>query len=114
MRRFHVWMAIGSLATLAFLPAQASAQGFSVNEHSTCAMARAGAAVAAPCADGSAIVFNPAGLAMLEKGKTVISVGGTFIAPSGSFTDDATGLESSLNDRVFPVPAIYLTHGLTD
>lgn len=114
MRRFHVWMAIGFLATLVSLPAQVSAQGFSVNEHSACAMGRAGAAVAATCPDGSAIVFNPAGLANLSKGATVMSVGGTFIAPKGSFTDDVTGLESDLNDRVFPVPTLYITHGVTD
>jgi long-chain fatty acid transport protein len=114
MRRFHVWMASGILATLVGLPAPASAQGFSVNEHSTCAMGRAGAAVAAPCADGSAMVFNPAGLASLGKGTSVVSVGGTFIAPSGSFTDDATGLESKLNKRVFPVPALFMAHGFTD
>lgn len=114
MRRFHVWMAIGVLATLVHLPAQVAAQGFSVNEHSSCAMGRAGAAVAATCADGSAMVFNPAGLASLSKGTSVVSVGATFIAPSGNFTDDATGLESKLNKRVFPVPAVYLAHGFTD
>ncbi|HWA15526.1 MAG TPA: outer membrane protein transport protein, partial [Gemmatimonadales bacterium] len=114
MRRYPVWMASGILVTLVSLPATASAQGFSVNEHSSCAMGRAGAAVAAPCADGSAMVFNPAGLASLAKGSSVASLGATFIAPSGSFTDDATGLESKLNDRVFPVPAVYLAHGFTN
>src|SRR5437879_1201387 len=43
--------------------APASAQGFSVYEQGACAMGRAGAGVAAPCEDGSAIFFNPAGLA---------------------------------------------------
>lgn len=114
MRRYYVWMAVGGLVALAGAPDRLTAQGFSVNEHSSCAMGRAGAAVAATCNDGSAIVFNPAGLANLAKGTTVISAGGTFIAPSGAFTDDVTGLKSELNARVFPVPALFLTHGVTD
>ncbi len=114
MRRFHVRLAAGGLAALLGVPGILSGQGFSVNEHSTCAMARAGAAAARPCDDGSAMVFNPAGLASLERGHGVISVGGTFIAPSGGFTQDATGLRSDLKDRVFPVPAVYLARGLTN
>lgn len=114
MRRFHVWLAGGALAVLLGAPDALSAQGFSVNEHSACAMGRAGAAVAAPCDDGSAMFFNPAGLAQTPKGRTQITVGGTFIAPSGGFTQDNTGLKSDLNDRVFPVPAVYLSHGFTD
>jgi long-chain fatty acid transport protein len=114
MRRFHVWLAVGGLAALAGAPDALRAQGFSVNEHSACAMARAGTAVASPCDDGSAIVFNPAGLASMKKGQTRISVGSTFIAPSGSFTQDFTGFKSDLESRVFPVPSVYLTHGFTD
>jgi long-chain fatty acid transport protein len=114
MRRFHVWMAAGGLAALASFPGVLRAQGFSVNEHSTCAMGRAGTAVASPCDDASAIVFNPAGLASMPKGQTKISVGGTFIAPNGAFTQDFTGFKSDLKSRVFPVPAVYLAHGVTD
>lgn len=114
MRRFHVWLAAGGLAALATFPGALRAQGFSVNEHSTCAMARAGTAVAFPCDDGSAIVYNPAGLTLIPRGRTQISVGGTLIAPSGGFTQDFTGFESDLNDRVYPVPAVYLTHGVSD
>jgi long-chain fatty acid transport protein len=114
MQRFHVWLAVGGLTALTGLAAPLAAQGFSVNEHSTCAMGRAGTATAMPCPDGSAIVFNPAGLASLGKGNTVVSIGGTFIAPSGGFTEDATGLKSDLNDRVYPVPSVYLTHGFSD
>ncbi len=114
MRRFHVWMAVGALAAFAGVPIALPAQGFSVNEHSTCAMGRAGTAVAAPCADGSAIFFNPAGLAGGGRGHWTISAGGTAIAPSGGFTDDATGLSSKLNNKVYPIPAIYLTGGLSE
>lgn len=114
MRRFHVWLAVGGLAALTGVPISVSAQGFSVNEHSTCAMGRAGTAVAAPCADGSAIYYNPAGVASTAKGHTTIAAGGTGIAPSGGFTDDASGLKSTLNNKVYPIPAVYITHGFTD
>jgi long-chain fatty acid transport protein len=113
MQRIHVWLALGGLVALAGAPAPVAAQGFSVNEHSACAMGRAGTGVARPCDDGSAMFFNPAGLAGIPRGRTQISVGGTFIAPSGGFTEDATGLRSDLNDRVYPVPAVFLTHGFS-
>jgi len=114
MRRFHVWLAVGGLAAFLGSPASLRAQGFSVNEHGTCAMGRAGTGVAAPCDDGSAMFFNPAGVASVPRGRTQISVGGVFIAPHGDFTQDATGLSSDLNKKVFPVPALFLTHGFTD
>jgi long-chain fatty acid transport protein len=114
MRRFHVWLAVGGLAALSGAPGLLVAQGYSVNEHSTCAMARAGTAVASPCPDGSAIYYNPAGLTEIGVGHTVITVGGTFIAPSGGFTSDATGVTTDLNNRVFPVPNVYITHGFSE
>src|SRR5204863_188641 len=55
MRRFAVLLLAGA-------PALVHAQGFAVNEHNTCTMGRAGAVVASPCADGSALFHNPAGL----------------------------------------------------
>jgi long-chain fatty acid transport protein len=112
MRRLLLWLAVGALVTLA--PREGRAQGYSVNEHSSCAMGRAGTAVASPCPDGSALVYNPAGLALTRKGHGVITVSGTFIAPRGNFTSDATGLVSDLNNKVYPVPAVYATYGLTD
>jgi long-chain fatty acid transport protein len=114
MRRFPVWLAVSGLVVFAGAPASLSAQGYSVNEHGTCAMGRAGTAVAAPCADGSAIFFNPAGIANAQKGVWTISVGGTAVAPSGGFTNDATGLRTDLEKIVIPVPALYVQGGLTD
>jgi long-chain fatty acid transport protein len=114
MRRFHVWLAAGGLAALTGVPATLTAQGFSVNEHSTCAMARAGAAVADPCPDGSAVYFNPAGLTQTGNGRTVLTVGGTFIAPRGGFTSDATSETTDLNSKVYPVPNVYIVHGFSD
>ena len=114
MRRFPVWLAVSGLVAFAGAPASLTAQGYSVNEHSTCAMGRAGTAVASPCADGSAIFFNPAGLAGAAKGQWTLSGGVTAIAPSGGFTDDATGLSTDLESIVIPVPALYFHGGLTD
>jgi long-chain fatty acid transport protein len=86
--------------------APVSAQGFSVYEQGACAMGRAGAGVAAPCEDGSAIFFNPAGLA--SKIETVGSIGGTAIAPRGQFTDDTSRRVSALNRRTLVVPTNYV------
>lgn len=113
-RQWHLCLVAGTVAILGAVPATAVAQGYSVNEHSACATGRAGTGVAAPCADGSAMVYNPAGLSSLGKGRTLIAAGGTFIAPSGGFTNDATGLRSDLDDKVYPVPTIYLAHGISD
>lgn len=113
MRWFYVRLTVGALAAIAAAPLTLRAQGFSVNEHGTCAMGRAGTAVASPCADGSTLFFNPAGLAQTEKGHGVIAVGATFIAPTGGFTNDA-GPQSELNKKVYPIPTLYLTRGLTD
>src|SRR5687768_14111574 len=82
MRRF-------ALLLLAGAPSLVAAQGFGVYEHNTCAMGRAGVAAASPCTDGSAIFFNPAGLAGLSGSR--ISAGVTAIAAKGSFTDDFLG-----------------------
>jgi long-chain fatty acid transport protein len=113
MRRFHVWLAVVGLVALAGLPSQATAQGFSVNEHGSCAMGRAGTGVATPCNDGSSIFMNPAGLTQVTKGQTQISVGTTLIRPSGGFEAD-TGGTSDLEDHTYPIPALYVSHGFTD
>jgi long-chain fatty acid transport protein len=97
--------AIGCLVLNASL---AHAQGFGVYEQGACTMARGGAAVADPCADGSAIYLNPAGIA---RGQGMLgSLGGTLIAGDGSFTADAGGV----TDLVSPIgkaPHGYLQYG---
>jgi len=62
----------------------ANAQGYGLYEQGTCQMGRAGAGVASPCDDGSAVFFNPAGLARTTA--PVVSGGLTGIAPRGTFT----------------------------
>lgn len=113
MRRFHVWITAAALTAVVVMPRSAEAQGFSVNEHGSCAMGRGGTGVASPCADGSAIFLNPAGL-QLAKGKGVISGGATLIAPTGDFTNSTTGEVSKLEENITPVPALFMGYGLSD
>lgn len=84
----------------------AAAQGFGLYEQGACAMGRAGAGVASPCADGSAVFFNPAGLA-LTTGARVASIGFTGIAPRGNFTNTGTSAVSPLEDHTYFAPSGY-------
>ena len=106
MRRFALLLLAGAHSLVA--APLLVAQGFGVYEQSTCTMGRAGVAAARPCADGSAIFFNPAGLAGVSGNH--LSVGTTLIAAHGSFTDDFLGTSSDLKNPVIPVPNIYITH----
>jgi long-chain fatty acid transport protein len=108
MRRYAVPSAVALLTAISLAPS-ARAQGFSVYEHDACAMARGGAAVAAPCNAASAVFFNPAGVLGGSKG-WVIQGGVTLIQPVGSFTDSATRTQNDMNKNTYPVPAGYLAH----
>jgi long-chain fatty acid transport protein len=90
------------------LPALGMTQGFGIYELNTCMMGRAGVGVAQPCPDGSAIYFNPAGLASLKG--THISAGATLIHPMGGFTDDIFGQKTDMVSQTFAVPNAYVTH----
>ena len=99
-------------------PSLVQAQGFGVYEQGSCAMARAGAAVADGCGDGSSIYFNPAHVAGTDGftasfGTTVIDVGGNFTYDPGAQTS-ATVDEVDLDNDPLPVPHAYLTYGLTE
>ena len=94
------------------------AQGFGVYEQGTCVMARAGAAAADGCDDGSSIYFNPAHLA--ETDGVTVSIGATAIDAYGDFAYDYaarppyTGVEVDLANDPIPVPHGYVTYGVTD
>jgi len=92
-------------------PTVLAAQGFGVYEQNTCSMARGGAAAAAPCADGSAIFFNPAGLAGLKGGH--VTLGTTLIKVQGGFTDDLFLHSTDLDDPLLYVPQAYVTYAVT-
>ena len=109
MRRFFVWMAAGVLAGSA-VPTALDAQGYGIYEHGTCTMARAGTGTASPCADGSAIFFNPAGI--LGSGRGTLSAGVTYIGPKGSFTNDTSGVATVLEDLKFYIPHLSYARDL--
>lgn len=111
MRRFALWLLVGAALVAAPAGGGLFGQGFGVYEQNTCTMGRAGVAAARPCADGSAIFFNPAGLASLSG--THVSAGATLIGASGSFTDDFLGQRSELKNGVIPVPNVYVTHAFS-
>jgi len=100
----HVVLVAVVAATLG-LARSAAAQGFQVNEHGSCVMGRGGAGVAAPCADGSGMFYNPAGL-FARKGWT-ISGGVTGINANGGFTTDLTATKTDLTNGWTPVPHFY-------
>ncbi len=87
-------------------------QGFQLNEHGTCVMGRAGTGVSAPCADGSSVYYNPAGIAGMS-GITV-SGGTTLVIAQGTFTDDAIGQSTALDNKPIPVPHLYAVYAITD
>jgi long-chain fatty acid transport protein len=99
------------LVLFAGFPALLGAQGFGLYEQGTCAMGRAGTGVAAPCADGSAIFFNPAGLAGLTGGRATLGV--TLLDVQGSFTDDVSRQKARLDDPLLAIPQVYAAYGVT-
>ena len=88
------------------------AQGFSVNEHGACQMGRANTGTAAPCDDGSAILWNPGAVARTDG--VDISAGGLLLATYGEFTRDFTREETELDNDLIPVPHLYAAWGATD
>jgi long-chain fatty acid transport protein len=95
---------------LVVVPSALFAQGFGLYEQGTCAMGRAGVAAAIPCNDGSAIFFNPAGLAGVPG--TQLSLGATFVQAQGNFTRDRTAADTDLENPLIPVPNFYFSHAV--
>ena len=87
------------------------AQGSSVLTHSSCTIARGGAGVAAPCADGSAILFSPAGLAMQP---STIGLGIAGITQQREFTYDFSGETLQTDEETTPVPYGFLSYRVND
>src|SRR2546428_13386838 len=100
-----------ALVLFAGFPALLGARGFGIYEQGTCSMGRAGTGVAAPCSDGSAIFFSPAGLAGLTGGRAPI--GGTLLGVEGGFTDDILQPETRLDDPLLALPPGYVAYGGT-
>lgn len=104
MRRF----ALPALMLFVGAPGLVAAQGFGIYEQGTCSMGRAGTGVALPCADGSAMFFNPAGLAGLT-GRH-LTVGTTLLDVKGGFTDDIFQHRTDLNNPLLAIPEAYISY----
>lgn len=96
-------------AALALSAASAHAQGSAVQTHSSCATSMGAAGVARPCEDGSAILFNPAGIANQP---STIGLGWTGIHTGGSFTYDVTGEKIERDASTASVPFGYASFRL--
>jgi long-chain fatty acid transport protein len=101
---------LGLSACLVLVPAAAEAQGFGIYEQGACVMSRGGAGVAEPCADGSAIYVNPAGVT--GRDRVIVGGGGTLIFGTGSFTSDL-GVATSIDSRLAVAPHGYFQLGIT-
>ncbi len=86
----------------------ALAGGFQLNEHGTKAMGMAGAFVA-QASDGSAIFFNPAGLAFQEGFRALIGV--TPILPTNKY-ESPGGTITKMKKQTFFLPHAYASYGL--
>lgn len=107
--RYRILHAAGGMACVATATPLA-AQGYGLYEQGACAMARGGAAVAAPCADGSTLVFNPAGIA---GSPGLVGLGATVVAPGGGFTSTASGRRSDLDQAPIVSPNFYVVAPLS-
>jgi long-chain fatty acid transport protein len=93
------------------VPTLLAAQGYGIYEQGTCSMGRAGTGVAAPCGDGSAMFFNPAGLAGLQGGHATIGV--TLLDVKGGFTDDIFQQKTALDNPLLAIPQVYVAYAAT-
>jgi long-chain fatty acid transport protein len=107
-RRDRCWKCLATLCLVLTANERAAAQGYGVYEQSACAMARGGAAVAAPCDDGSAIFFNPAAIAIQRDGSR-LSAGATLIGPRGDFAGFDGRANATMKEHWVPAPAAYYT-----
>lgn len=107
MRRYvgyALWLCAG-------MPTLLAGQGFGIFEQGACSMGRAGTGVALPCADGTAMFFNPAGLAGLTGKHATIGV--TLLDVQGGYTDAIFQRQTNLNDPLLAVPQVYISYGPT-
>jgi long-chain fatty acid transport protein len=102
---------VAAFLFIALASTSALAQGFGIYEQGSCAMGRAGAGVAEPCDDGSAIFLNPAGLA--GRRGPVISGGATLISGTAEFESDDGVTTESDSSLEFP-PHVYFSYGLSE
>jgi long-chain fatty acid transport protein len=104
-RGSRYWIAI---STLSFSSAAAGAQGFGLNEISTCGLGRGYAAVANGCHDASSIYWNPAAVTNLNGFSWV--VGASAIAINGKFVQDTTFRTFKGDVPTAVIPHVFLNY----
>jgi long-chain fatty acid transport protein len=109
MRRTAVQSAVVAGLALALSARIAGAQGFTVYEHESCTMGRAGTGVASPCNSASAIFVNPAGIVNPAGPKWSASLGTTIISPRFTFQSDFSSVSTDAVANNIPVPNAYIT-----
>jgi long-chain fatty acid transport protein len=107
MRATSAALAMGLLLA----PSMVQGQGFGIYEQGTCSRGRAGAGVAEPCNDGSALFVNPAGLT--GRPGILIGAGGSLIIGSSRFTSDIR-VTTDLERNPKLAPHGYLIWGATE
>lgn len=103
--------AVVVLSTLFATAGGLEAQGSNVMQHGACATALVSSGVASPCADGSAVLFNPAALASQS---SVVSGGVTGISTAIDFTYDETGERVERDGSTSPVPFGFFNYRFSD
>ena len=89
-----------------------SAQGTNVMQHGACAASMVSAAVTDPCRDGSAILFNPAAIALHP---SVATVGASVIRSQITFTYDEAGMPGVTNGPwTTTIPSGFATYRIGD
>jgi long-chain fatty acid transport protein len=104
-RGSRYWIAI---STLSFSSVAAGAQGFGLNEISTCGLGRGYAAVANGCHDASSIYWNPAAVTNLNGFSWV--VGASAIAINGKFVQDTTFRTFKGDVPTAVIPHVFLNY----
>ncbi|HSL70298.1 MAG TPA: outer membrane protein transport protein [Longimicrobiales bacterium] len=102
------WIVSGLVSMLA--AGSLHAQGVSIHSHGACPLARNSAGVAEPCADGSAVFYNPAALASQ---RSVASAGVVALYSTATFTFDDTSDSFDSEQGTKLAPHAWLAAGLT-
>jgi long-chain fatty acid transport protein len=97
-----------ALGALAALPATAAAQGFGLNEIGSCAVSRAFAVTARPCADASTLFWNPAAAVRLEG--LQIYTGAAAVQVNGDFSEDVTARVYEATPPIEVPPHMFATY----
>lgn len=104
-RASRYWMAF---AAVSLIGGSAGAQGFGLNEISTCGLGRGYAAVATGCHDASAIYWNPAAVTNLNN--WTWDVGAAAIIVKGDFVQDTTRQKFKSDVPTSVAPNVFVNY----